>query len=155
MPRSRATRSQADLEREEVARAAVEVRDEHVAEALRRERAAEVLEHRDRGRGPERERARLRHGIRRRVHERELQERAVPVPLGQEAQHALGEPLALERVRAEREVRAVHLERREGDEHDGARAVDLVELALRERLPAQDARGGIASTGPPSSARGV
>ena len=90
------------LDREEVARAAVEVRDEDVLEALGRERASEILDHGDRGRGPERERARLRHRIRRGIHARELQERALPMPLGQEAQHALGQSFPLEHVRAER-----------------------------------------------------
>ena len=80
-------------------------------------------------------------GSRGRVHERELQEGPLLVPLGEQAQHALGQPFALQRVGAERKVRAVHLERRAGDEHDGALAVEPIELLLGERLPAQQPGG--------------
>ena len=52
------------------------------------------------------------------------------MPLGQEAQHAAGQPFALERVRAERQVWPMHFERRAGHQHDAVPAVDLVELAL-------------------------
>jgi hypothetical protein len=126
------------LDREEVARAPVEVRDDHVAEPLGGERAAEVLEDGDRGGGAEEERARLRQRIDGRVDQRQLDERPRPVGGREEADHALGEALALERVGPEREVRPVDLERRARHEDDRARPVDPVEAVLGDLLPAQD-----------------
>ena len=66
----------------------------------------------------------------------QLQERALLVPLRQEAQRALGEALAFEAVGPEGKVRAVHLHGRAGDEHHRLLAIDGVELLLGERLPA-------------------
>ena len=128
------------LDRQEVARAAVEVRDHHVAEALDRERAPHVSQKRDRGRGAERDGARLRHRVARGPHERQLQERARVVAFGQEAQRALGQTLALQAISADRQVRAVHLHRRAGHEHHRALAVDRVELLLGQGLPADRLR---------------
>jgi hypothetical protein len=112
------------LDGEEVARAAVEVRDDHVVKALRGERAAEVAEHGLRGRRLEEQRAGMRHGVGRRVDERQLQEGLGAMAFRQEAQHPLREPLALQRIGAERQVRAVHLERRAGDQHDAVVAIE-------------------------------
>ena len=96
---------------QEVTRSTVEVRHHDVLEALGGQAAAQILEHRRGGGRLEVERAGLRHGVGGGVDEWQLEERPLPMPVGQEAQHSLDQRLALERVGAQGQVRSVHLER--------------------------------------------
>ncbi len=71
------------------------------------------------------------------VDEGQFEERALTMTFGQHRQHPLRQTLAFEGVGAQRQMRAVHFDRRTGDQHDAPGAIQLVETPFRQRLPTQ------------------
>src|SRR5208282_774358 len=66
-----------------------------------------------------------------------FEERALAMALRQHRQHPLRQTLAFEGIGAQRQMGAVHFDRRTGDQHDAPGAIQLVESPLSQRLPTQ------------------
>ncbi len=71
------------------------------------------------------------------VNEGQFEKHALAMTFRQHRQHPLRQTLAFKGIGAQRQMGAVHLDRRARDQHDAPGAIHLVETPLRQRLPTQ------------------